>query len=258
MSALHQESTKKTGPWYLRWYFLLLAILIGLLAITLFGLLIQRLLFGGQSVDDLVTVTQNSWTESDLLGSERQPQVESSEIPELGTDDAEVVIVVFTNFDCAECRIASPILRQIVSEYGGAVALQFRSYLPVTNEESEKRLEAAYCADLQEKFWLMHDRLYLNANVSSADDLADLAAGAGIHRDNFFRCLADETFAETITRDTSLAATVGVNEAPVYFVNGYMIEGVLDKNDWYGLLELFLPGYDPRVIDELDQTPAGY
>ncbi|MFA9289162.1 MAG: DsbA family protein [Weeksellaceae bacterium] len=81
--------------------------------------------------------------------------------PTQGPANAKVTIVEFSDFECPFCQRAFPTVEQILEAYPNDVKLAYK-HLPLSNihPNAQRAAEATMCADKQDKFWEMHDKLF--------------------------------------------------------------------------------------------------
>jgi protein-disulfide isomerase len=142
-------------------------------------------------------------------------------VPRLGSPDAEVVLLAFSDFQCPFCvRFARETLPQLKKRYvdSGKVQLAFR-HLPLTDIHpyAFRAAEAAECGNRQGRFWQMHDALFANADRLAEGDLASHAEASGLDRRSFDACLRGEAGGR-VKSDIALGRTLGVSSTPVFFV----------------------------------------
>jgi protein-disulfide isomerase len=83
--------------------------------------------------------------------------------PREGASNAQVVIVEFSDFQCPYCeRFYTQTEGQIKSNYidTDKVLLVFKQFPLSFHQYAEKAAEASLCANLQGKFWEMHNKLF--------------------------------------------------------------------------------------------------
>lgn len=89
--------------------------------------------------------------------------------PKEGDTNAKVVIVEFSDFQCPYCeRFYSQTLGQIKTNYidTGKVLLVFKQFPLSFHQYAQKAAEASLCANLQGKFWEMHNKLFGVSNTT--------------------------------------------------------------------------------------------
>ena len=80
--------------------------------------------------------------------------------PSSGNPDAPLTIIEFSDFDCPYCRAAQPVLKRMMErwpDWFGTSSSTFRSSSTRTRVQA---VRAAVCADRQDRFWAMHDRIF--------------------------------------------------------------------------------------------------
>jgi cyclophilin family peptidyl-prolyl cis-trans isomerase/predicted DsbA family dithiol-disulfide isomerase len=99
-----------------------------------------------------------------LLHSPATPSVLGAEFGErghiAGSSDAPVTIVVFSNYQCPACAILGASLKQIRVTHANDVRLIYVNIPQSGLDKDTLAFQAVEAADLQEKFWEMHDLLF--------------------------------------------------------------------------------------------------
>jgi protein-disulfide isomerase len=150
----------------------------------------------------------------------------------LGSPDAPVTVIVYSDFQCGFCQdFALSSGQQIVDEYvtSGRVRLVFRHF-PVLGDDSTRAAVAAEAAARQGVFWPYHDSLFAEsrANGSRAlanDSLQKLAVGLGINVEVFNAARGDAMLLSRVQEEMAEGRRAGVRATPTIFVNERMIEG---------------------------------
>src|SRR3989344_8159194 len=90
----------------------------------------------------------------------------------LGSEDAKVTIVEFSDFQCPACGAAHPVVKQVIKEYGDRILFVYRHFpLLATHQYALKAAEAAEAAGEQGKFWEYHDLLFAKQDNLKTEDL---------------------------------------------------------------------------------------
>ena len=77
-----------------------------------------------------------------------------------GPADAPVTIVVFSDYQCPYCALLSAVLKQIRLAHPDDVRLVYVNTPLSSRDKDALATQAAEAADLQGKFWEMHDLLF--------------------------------------------------------------------------------------------------
>jgi protein-disulfide isomerase len=140
----------------------------------------------------------------------------------LGSEDAEISIVEFSDFQCPFCGRANDglIAELKASNYiaNGDVNLVFKHFpLRSIHPQAQKASEASVCAQDQGKFWEYHDVLFSNQNALSDADLKKYASQLGLNTNNFNDCLDNGKATSRVNADYNQASAAGAQGTP-YFV----------------------------------------
>jgi protein-disulfide isomerase len=152
--------------------------------------------------------------------------------PAKGDENAPVVIVEFSDFQCPFCeRWAQETLPQLTQTYidTGKVKLVYRDFpLSSIHPEAQKAAEAAECARDQGKFWEYHDTLFENrmdwTGVGAAK-FKQYSADLGLDTNAFDDCLDSDKYKDEVLNDLNAGGSVGVTGTPTFFINGKKLVG---------------------------------
>ncbi len=159
--------------------------------------------------------------------------------PVRGNSDAPVTIVEFADFQCPYCRQAESILKSLMRNHPDDVRVVFRNF-PLTelHRNAAVAASAAVCADLQGKFWEMHDAMFSNQTALSADALTDTAGRLGLDRRRFSDCLSDQKHtAAILLKDVEAGDELGVTSTPYFFIDGRPLEGSLPEEQFEKIID---------------------
>lgn len=150
----------------------------------------------------------------------------STGAPSRGPAAAPVTIVVFSDFECPYCKHFEELMTQLPANEGRKVRYIFLQ-LPIPRHRWAKRAaELSICASQQSAgaFWAVHDFLFREQRSLSRQDLdkrvADFLAPLHLDMASFDSCMRDGRYAETLSRDLTLAIEFSVNSTPTVFING--------------------------------------
>jgi protein-disulfide isomerase len=144
----------------------------------------------------------------------------------LGSDEAEILLVGFIDFQSAENREhfleAWPELEEKYVE-PGQVRLIVKHFPAPDQTQGFKAAEAAECAGQQEAFWAMHDLLFEKQEEwSQADDalaaFEGYAAELDLDVDAFAACLEKGQTREKVEEDFTITQENEFPAAPQFFI----------------------------------------
>lgn len=144
----------------------------------------------------------------------------------LGSPSARLSLVEYGDFGNPHCAHVHSIVKEIVRELGDDLCYAFRNY-PTAGDRSiaVRAAESAEAADMQGKYWLMHDRLFEHQSELSDQLFQRLARELPLEMSTFTRDLESGAPARRVAADREGGLSVGVEEVPTFFVNGRMYVG---------------------------------
>ncbi|QQS18900.1 thioredoxin domain-containing protein [Candidatus Saccharibacteria bacterium] len=157
-----------------------------------------------------------------------------------GKLDSKVTFTEYGDYQCSACKSFYPITKQVKEKYGDRVRFQFRN-LPLTSlhPNAFAGARAAEAADVQGKFWEMHDLLYENQDpsgqtgwVASKDPLSDYfvkyAEKLGLNTTTFKKDFGSTVVNTRINADLdAFKATKEDLSTPTFFINGKKVNSSL-------------------------------
>jgi protein-disulfide isomerase len=171
--------------------------------------------------------------------------------PVKGSQDAQVAILEFSDFQCPYCaRFTTSTWPDLLREYvdPGKVLVAFR-HLPLDQIHPQARgaAEASACAAKQGLFWEFHDRLFEMPPRLGRDDLVGHAESAGVAVRTFEACLGDRKTLDAVRRDVAEAERLQVYGTPAFLIGVVEADGRLRVTDRFSgahRIETFRPVLD--------------
>lgn len=143
-----------------------------------------------------------------------------------GNNNADLVIVEYGDYQCPYCGAAYPILKELMREFGGQVKFVFRNFpLSEMHQYARPAAIAAEAANLQGKFWEMHDAIYENQQNLNENFLMKLAEKLELNIPQFEEDLQKVELEEKVDSDFESGVMSGVNGTPSFFINGNKFNG---------------------------------
>lgn len=165
-------------------------------------------------------------------------EVSADDDPFLGPENARVIIIEFSDFQCPFCRsFWRDTLGQIKEKYidsGKSVKFVYRDFpLSSIHPMAQKYAEAAECAEDQKKFWEMHDKIFEEqgklgqgtVSAFTATDIKRWAAEISLKVSEFNQCLDSGKYVAEVKKDFDDGAKAGISGTPSFFVNGKILVG---------------------------------
>ncbi len=138
---------------------------------------------------------------------------------------AKVVLIEYSDLECPFCKRFQPTASEVLSQYGGKVALIYRHFpLDALHKKARKEAEASECAGEQGgdvAFFKYIERIYEITPANDGLDQAELpkiAGEIGLDVAKFNACLSSGKFATRIEEQSQSGIKAGVTGTPTTFV----------------------------------------
>lgn len=130
-------------------------------------------------------------------------------------------LLIYGDYECPYTRKALVSVAQVRAQLGDALVFAFRNF-PLTDihPHAFNAALAAEAAELQGKFWEMHDLLFSRQTQLADDDLVTHATNIGLDEDRFRADFADRKGLARIEADIESGIRSGVEGTPSIFING--------------------------------------
>lgn len=141
-----------------------------------------------------------------------------------GPDQASVILVEFSDFQCPACLAAKPYIDTVLAKYATSVQFVYRHFPLDQHPYGKKAAQAAEAAGLQGKFWDMYDGLFAKQASLSDETVRTLAKTLQLEINTFERDWKSASVAAIVEKDRADGITFGVNATPTFFLNGRKME----------------------------------
>jgi protein-disulfide isomerase len=147
-----------------------------------------------------------------------------------GDNAKNVTLVEYGDFQCPVCGLYEPTVQEVYKKYQNDIKFQFRHFpLQQIHANAFAASRAAEAAGLQNKFWEMHDQLYVNQNAwSSASDpvstFTQYAKSLGIDTNQFKTDFNSKKVNDAVNADINAGNKLKVTGTPTFFLNGKQLE----------------------------------
>jgi len=188
-------------------------------------------------------------SERDAFGNEElEPEfvsVSEDDDAFIGDEDAPVVIVEFSDYQCPYCaRFQAETLPLIKENYidTGLVKLVYRDFPIPSHTDAQIAAIAAECVAEQggdEAYFEMHDVLFENMSEWSFQENAEeLILGYATNLGyEVSTCMEDPAIAEEVDADYTAGRSYGVSGTPTFFINGKKLVGAYPYDVFEQLIE---------------------
>lgn len=197
----------------------------------------------------IVIITASIWGLISLVNSPA-PTSKISNLPPVskediatGPKDAKVTLVEYADFQCPACAAYHPLVKQLLSEFPKDIYFVYR-FFPLTQIHQNALLssQAGFAANLQGKFWQMHDLLYENqkswANENNALDIfVNYATKINLDVNKFKKDVNSDTAKKFVNDELSQGIIIGVNSTPTFFINGRKIQNPRSYDEFRKLIQ---------------------
>jgi len=148
--------------------------------------------------------------------------------PRSGAVRPEVVVVVFTDYQCAICKRTEPAIRRLLAQDPG-VQVVWKDW-PIRGEPSGFAAQVALAAHRQGQYDAVHDALMATRGALSRERILEVAVQAGVDPDRLAADLGryKAEFERQIGGHNLQAFGLGLQGTPAYLIGPYLIQGGLD------------------------------
>ncbi len=160
--------------------------------------------------------------------------------PVLGSPNALVTIILFSDFQCPFCSRVEPTLKAVRDKYGDKVRFVWKNEPLPFHNRAEPAAEVAMevRAEKGDKgFWAVHDILFANQKAQADDDLVGYATQAGASADKVKDAIANHTHKKEIDADNDLSQDFQASGTPHFFVNGRRLVGAVPEEKFDTIID---------------------
>ena len=165
-------------------------------------------------------------------------KVSLNDSPILGSNEAKVAIVEFSDYQCPFCsRFFLQSFHKLKQHYidTGKVKLAFRNFPLSIHPQAKNAAVAAQCAGKQGAYWKMHDALFSNQRRLGPPLYEDLARKLKLDTKAFQECTRENTqMSKVIDADLVYGESLGVSGTPTFFVGRVQDEQIVDVKQIVG------------------------
>lgn len=138
-----------------------------------------------------------------------------------GSDDAQVVVIEYSDSDCPFCKQFHDTMNKVITDYNGKVSWVYRFFpLETLHPNAIPEALSLYCAGElggEKTFWSYLDQIIgvtLAADTKSKETLIALASQQGLDRTLLATCMESNAAKARVTADTEEAKSIGARGTP--------------------------------------------
>ena len=155
------------------------------------------------------------------FGPVEPEKIDLSRAPCRGPANAPATMVVYSDFQCPFCAMGKRLVDEIEKRAGEKARICFKNW-PLTriHKWAMGAAKASVAAQLQGKFWEMHDRMFDNRLDLEPEDLLEHAKELGLNMDQFKQDLRNPEVEARIQMDIAEAKRMKLRGTPAFLING--------------------------------------
>jgi protein-disulfide isomerase len=152
----------------------------------------------------------------------------------VGSEDAEVAVVEVSDYGCSHCRDfnveTAPVLEAQYVDTNEVkwIVVPFALQGQTGAFPTIPSTIAAMCANAQGAFAEYHKALFELQSTplfNTEQGFMQVAAGLDLDEEAFSSCLNDNTYADRILENITMAQQAGINSTPSFFIDGNLLAG---------------------------------
>lgn len=168
--------------------------------------------------------------------------------PTQGPDNAEILMVEFSDFECPFCRKVQPALNKLLDHYKGRIKYAFKhTPLMQLHPRAVGASYAAQAAHKQGKFWEFREKIFERQEFSGEKLWNDVAEEIGLDMDKFKADKDSDEIKEQVKQDMEDGQKAGVQGTPFFLINGIPVSGAQPYENFVAAIEKQL-----SVADQMD------
>lgn len=155
------------------------------------------------------------------------PQAFIGDSPTRGSRDEEIVLFMFSDFQCPFCALASETVTEFMDLYGDRVTLVYKNLPLAIHPQALGAAQAAYAAGQQGRFWQYYEGLFDHQKELGEDLYRELAEDYDLDLEQFDRDRNSAAARKAISADVQLAKSLLIQGTPFFALNGKSLSGAV-------------------------------
>ncbi len=161
----------------------------------------------------------------------RLPPLRGTDAVRGSGDPKAVTIVEFADFNCEYCRLTYQELKKAFATTNTPIRFIWRTFpIDLSDPRTLVTASAAHCANQQQKFWDIYDRLFTMINPTT-ESIVKLANEAKLNVTVFEQCLNSPGRLQALQADLQIAKDHNITGAPTLFVGKQTFNGFVSAEE---------------------------
>jgi len=190
-----------------------------------------------QVLPNLISNVKSTSVSQTMQSTQEEGKISIDDDAILGDRKAKVTIVEFSDYACPTCKKAfDTVFEPLRTNYieNGKVRYVLRDFPLEQHAMAPVAAQAAECAGEQDKYFDMHDKLFIGqkdwVGKTRADDAIVIfrkyAAEIKLNTSDFDECMKTNMMESEVAHDISDGELYGVTATPTYFINNTLYKGI--------------------------------
>lgn len=201
-------------------------------------------LWGGLAVFLIASIwalTVASSSNSSTTSTITAPKITTSDF-QTGPATAKTTLIEYADFQCPSCKAYYPILKQLKIDFAGKVNFVYRMFpLETIHHNAQIAAQAAYAANMQHKFWEMHNKLFDTQDswagmTDPSSTYVGYAKDLGLNTTQFSKDMTAANTVDFVQNSYNTAMSLGLAGTPTFFINGKQITNPNGYSDFKDLI----------------------
>jgi protein-disulfide isomerase len=169
-----------------------------------------------------IRLLMESEPEGEDVEALRATSVSVSGQPSLGSPNAPVTLVEFTDFQCPFCSRfhaqTFPLIRKAFVEPGRVRYVSLDFPLTSIHPDALRAARASHCGEEQGRYWETHDTLFNQRGRLGRAAILEAIQGMGLNTQKFALCLDTEANDGRIRQSLTHGRALGINGTPTFLL----------------------------------------
>jgi len=157
--------------------------------------------------------------------------------PWRGVENAPIVLMHFAHFSSPLCVDSAEKIRRVMGEFPGRVRWVHRDFFSIQDPDALYAAEMGQAALEQGKFWEYHDRMMDLKGQVTRQAVNATAEALKLDRARFESGRKEGRYLLRVKEDIGYGARIGIQAAPVIFVNGIYFSGTFPYEEMKTIVE---------------------